>query len=79
MFTVERKNPLYTAIISKKELNGLSIPVTLDGEYFRIELVPVTKEEADKEEFKSLKGVAGTFLTRESVREDRLKDAGIIG
>ena len=62
----------YTAIVKRDNLNNIRIPETVQGNSFIVTFTPVTDEDLQKLEFKSLKGIAGCELTLDDVRRERL-------
>lgn len=62
----------YTAVVTRDSLNNIRIPETLAGNRFVVTFTPVTDEQADELEFKSLKGIAGRELSLDEVRMERL-------
>ena len=61
-----------TAAVSKDKLKGIFDTDKLDGELFKVTITPISAEEADDIEFKSLKGIAGRSLNLDEVRRERL-------
>ncbi len=62
-----------TAIVSKEKLKGIFDVERLEDRVFKVTIAPVSEEEAEEIEFKSLKGIAGRPLDRDEVRKERLK------
>lgn len=64
-----------TAIAHKDQLSGLKGIFDLDNlmdTTFLITISPISESEADKLDFKSLKGIAGKPLNLDDVRAERL-------
>ncbi|MBQ3376979.1 MAG: hypothetical protein IJG62_01780 [Synergistaceae bacterium] len=61
-----------TAAVSKDKLKGIFDTDKLDGDLFKVTIAPISAEEADDIEFKSLKGIAGRPLNLDEVRRERL-------
>ena len=62
----------YTVLVTRDNLNNIRIPENLTGNRFVVTFTPVTDEQADELEFKSLKGIAGRELSIDEVRMERL-------
>lgn len=62
----------YTAMVKREDIRNIQIPDTIAGTSFWVTITPVSEEEADEMEFKSLKGIAGRELTLDDVRKERL-------
>lgn len=62
----------YTAMVKRDEIQNIRIPDSVVGTSFLVSFTPVTDEEADDMEFKSLKGIAGCELNLDDVRKERL-------
>jgi hypothetical protein len=60
------------AAVSKDKLKGIFDADNLAGTLFKVTATPISEEEADEIEFKSLKGIAGRPLDRDEVRRERL-------
>ncbi len=61
-----------TAAVSKDKLKGIFDTDNLTGTTFKVTITPISEEEADEIEFKSLKGIAGRPLDVDEVRKERL-------
>ena len=61
-----------TATVSRERLSGIFDTDHLTAPFFKVTITPVSEEEADELEFKSLKGIAGVPLDVDSVRKERL-------
>ena len=61
-----------TTVVSKDKLNGIFDIDNLTGTTFKVTIMPISEDEADEIEFKSLKGIAGRPLDLDEVREERL-------
>lgn len=61
-----------TAAVRKDKLKGIFDIDSLQGTFFKVTITPITEEEAEEIEFKSLKGIAGRALDADEVREERL-------
>ncbi len=61
-----------TTVVSKEQLKGIFDTDTLEGTVYQVTITPVSEEEADEIEFKSLKGIAGEPLDLDKVRRERL-------
>ena len=61
-----------TAAVSKDKLKGIFDTDNLTGTAYKVTITPITEEEAEEIEFKSLKGIAGRPLDRDEVRKERL-------
>ena len=62
----------YTVAVSKDKLKGIFDTDNLTGTTFKVTITPISEEEADEIEFKSLKGIAGRPLDADEVRKERL-------
>ena len=62
----------YTTIVKREELEGLFDLAKLTETAFLVTISPISEEEADELEFKSLKGIAGKWLDRDEIRRERL-------
>ena len=60
------------AAVSKDKLKGIFDTDNLTGTTFKVTITPVSKEEADEIEFKTLKSIAGRPLNVDDVRKERL-------
>ncbi len=60
------------AVVDKDKLKGIFDTDSLTGAIFKVTATPISEEEADEIEFKSLKGIAGRPLDRDEVRKERL-------
>lgn len=63
----------YTTTAKKEDLKGLFNMDDLTDARFKITISPVSEDEADEIEFKSLKGIAGEYLDIDEIRKERLK------
>lgn len=61
-----------TAAVSKDKLRGIFDTDSLIGQKFKVTITPISDEEADEIEFKSLKGIVGRPLDADAVRRERL-------
>ena len=61
-----------TAVVSKDKLKGIFDTDNLAGTTFKVTITPISEEEADEIEFKTLKGIAGRPLDVDEVRKERL-------
>ena len=61
-----------TAAVSKDKLKGIFDTDNLAGTIFKVTITPISEEEADEIEFKTLKGIAGRPLDADEVRKERL-------
>ena len=61
-----------TAAVSKDKLKGIFDTDNLAGTTFKVTITPISEEEADEIEFKTLKGIAGRPLDADEVRKERL-------
>ena len=61
-----------TAAVSKDKLKGIFDTDNLAGTTFKVTITPISEEEADEIEFKTLKGIAGLPLDVDEVRKERL-------
>ena len=61
-----------TVAVSKDKLKGIFDTDNLQGTTFKVTITPVSEEEADEIQFKSLKGIAGRPLDVDEVRRERL-------
>ena len=62
-----------TAAAKKEQLKGIFNTDDLAGDFFKVTITPISEEEADNIEFKSLKGIAGRPLDLDEIRKERLK------
>ena len=60
------------AAVSKDKLKGIFDTDSLTDTSFKVTITPISEEEADEIEFKSLKGIAGRPLDADEVRRERL-------
>ena len=60
------------AAVNKDKLRGIFDTDSLEGTAFKVTITPISEEEADEIEFKSLKGIAGRPLDADEVRKERL-------
>ncbi len=63
---------IYTAAEKKKKLRGMYDTGSSHDSNLNISIIPVSDEEADEIEFKSLKGIAGRSLDLDEIRKERL-------
>ena len=61
-----------TVAVTKDKLKGIFDIDSLNGESFKVTITPISKDEADEIQFKSLKGIAGRPLSAAEVRRERL-------
>ena len=61
-----------TAAVSKDKLKGIFDTDSLTGTTFKVTITPISEEEAEEIEFKTLKGIAGRPLDADEVRKERL-------
>ena len=61
-----------TAAVSKDKLKGIFDTDNLAGTTFKVTITPISEEEADEIEFKTLKGIAGRPLDADEIRRERL-------
>ncbi len=61
-----------TAVVSKDKLKGIFDTDSLTGSVFKVTITPVSEDEAEDIEFKSLKGIAGRRLDLDEIRKERL-------
>lgn len=61
-----------TTAVSKDKLKGIFDTDNLTGTTFKVTITPISEEEADEIEFKTLKGIAGRPLDVDEVRKERL-------
>ena len=61
-----------TTAVSKDKLKGIFDTDNLAGTTFKVTITPISEEEADEIEFKTLKGIAGRPLDVDEVRKERL-------
>ena len=61
-----------TATANKDMLKGIFDTDSLTGTVYKVTITPVSEEEADEIEFKTLKGIAGRPLDLDEVRKERL-------
>lgn len=59
-------------IANREELRGLFDIDRLPDTKLKVTIAPISEEEADEFEFKSLKGIAGRPLDADEVRKERL-------
>ena len=60
------------AAVSKDKLRGIFDTDSLTGTTYKVTITPISQEEADEIEFKSLKGIAGRPLDADEIRKERL-------
>ena len=63
----------YTATAKKDSLKGIFDTSCLSDSNYKITITPISEDEADEIEFKSLKGIAGKPLDIDEIRRERLK------
>lgn len=61
----------YTITARREDLKGLLNIADLADETFKVTISPMSEEEAQEIEFKSLKGIAGKYLDADEVRRER--------
>ena len=61
-----------TTAVSKDKLKGIFDTDNLAGTTFKVTITPISEEEVDEIEFKTLKGIAGRPLDADEVRKERL-------
>ena len=61
------------AAVNKDKLKGIFDTDSLKGTAFKVTITPISEEEANEIEFKSLKGIAGRPLDADEVRKERLR------
>ena len=61
-----------TTAVSKDKLKGIFDVDKLEGTAFKVTITPISEEEAEEIQFKSLKGIAGRPLDADEVRKERL-------
>ena len=61
-----------TVAVRKDKLKGIFDTDNLTGTSFKVTITPITEEEAEEINFKSLKGIAGRPLDPDEVRKERL-------
>ena len=61
-----------TTAVSKDKLKGIFDTDNLPGTTFKVTITPISEEEADDIEFKTLKGIVGRPLDVDEVRKERL-------
>ena len=57
---------------TKDKLKGIFDTDSLTGTAFKVTITPISEEEAEEIQFKSLKGIAGRRLDADEVRKERL-------
>ncbi|MBR0467195.1 MAG: hypothetical protein IJJ40_06900 [Clostridia bacterium] len=62
----------YTTIVKREDLSKLLLSDDMAGSIFKVTISPITEDEIDEIEFKSLKGIAGEPLDIDEVRKERL-------
>ena len=62
----------YTTTAKKEQLKGILDTDSLTDSNFKVIISPISDEEADEIEFKSLKGIAGRPLDVDEIRKERL-------
>lgn len=60
------------AVVGKDKLKGIFDTDKLTDTTFKVTITPISEEEADEIEFKTLKGIAGRPLSVDDVRKERL-------
>ena len=63
---------LYFSWIIVRLRKGIFDTDSLTGTVYKVTITPVSEEEADEIEFKTLKGIAGRPLDLDEVRKERL-------
>ena len=63
---------VYTATAKKERLKGIFDTDRLSASDYKITITPISEDEADEIEFKSLKGIAGKPLDVDEIRKERL-------
>lgn len=61
------------SVAKREELGAFFDTDNLTSKKYKITITPVSDEEADEIEFKSLKGIAGKPLDIDEVRKERLR------
>ena len=61
-----------TIAVRRDELADLFDLSQMPGQVYKITISPITEEEAEELEFRSLKGIAGRFLDKDEIRRERL-------
>ena len=59
--------------VNREQLKDICDISSLKESTFRVTITPISEEEADEIEFKSLKGIAGKPLDLDEIRKERLK------
>ena len=62
-----------TAVVNKENLKGIFDTEKLTGTTYKVTITPISENEADEIEFKSLKGIAEKPLNLDEIRKERLK------
>ena len=62
-----------TAVVRKEKLKGIFETDKLSGTVFKVTITPISEEDAEEIEFKSLKGIAWRPLDADEVRKERLE------
>ena len=62
-----------TAVVNKEKLKGIFDTEKLTGTTYKVTITPISENEADEIEFKSLKGIAEKPLSLDEIRKERLK------
>ena len=60
------------AAVNKDKLKGIFDTDSLTGTAYKVTITPISEEEAEEIQFKSLKGIAGRPLDADEVRRERL-------
>lgn len=60
------------AVENKDKLKGIFDTDSLTGTAYKVTITPISEEEAEEIQFKSLKGIAGRPLDADEVRKERL-------
>ena len=60
------------AAVKKDKLKGIFDTDSLTDTAFKVTIIPISEEEAEEINFKSLKGIAGRPLDADEVRRERL-------
>ena len=62
----------YTTTAKKDALRGIIDTDKLSDTTFKITITPISEDEADEMEFKSLKGIYGKAIDLDEIRKERL-------
>ena len=60
------------AAVNKDKLKGIFDTDSLTGTAYKVTITPISEEESEEIQFKSLKGIAGRRLDADEVRRERL-------